>query len=76
MKIIISLGTGTAELIGVVLVILKLLGQINWSWWWITLPFWGGFVLGIIIFLFIIFMYGALRLFNRVSNKLRSFQAD
>ncbi len=26
---------------GVVFVTLKLCGVINWSWWWVTLPFWG-----------------------------------
>lgn len=28
-------------LLGVAFVVLKLCGVINWSWWWITLPFWG-----------------------------------
>lgn len=29
-------------LLGVLFVGLKLTGFINWSWWWVTLPFWGG----------------------------------
>ena len=28
--------------IGVVLVILKLVGVISWSWWIVSLPFWAG----------------------------------
>jgi hypothetical protein len=28
-------------LLGVAFVVLKLVGVINWSWWWVTLPFWG-----------------------------------
>jgi len=32
-------------LLGVVFVTLKLLGVIDWSWWLVTLPFWGGAVL-------------------------------
>jgi len=28
-------------LLGVAFVVLKLCGVINWSWWWVTLPFWG-----------------------------------
>lgn len=33
-------GIGTLGLLGVVFVTLKLLGVINWSWWWVTAPFW------------------------------------
>lgn len=36
-------------LLGVVFVTLKLTDVIDWSWWWVTLPFWGGLVLGIVI---------------------------
>ena len=38
-------------LLGILFVGLKLTGHIDWSWWWVTLPFWGGFalVLGIIV---------------------------
>jgi len=32
-------------LLGVVFVTLKLTGVINWSWWWVTAPFWGGFAI-------------------------------
>lgn len=44
-------GIGVIGLLGVAFVVLKLTGYINWSWWWVTLPFWGGFVvlIGILI---------------------------
>lgn len=38
-------GIGVSGLLGVVFVVLKLLGKITWSWWWVTLPFWGGIAL-------------------------------
>ena len=38
-------GIGVLGLLGVVFVTLKLTGVIDWSWWWVTLPFWGGLVL-------------------------------
>jgi len=44
-----SSGIGILGLLGVAFVILKLCGVINWSWWYVTLPFWGGFVIVIII---------------------------
>jgi len=43
-------GIGVVGLLGVVFVTLKLLGVINWSWWWVTLPFWGGLALVVVIF--------------------------
>lgn len=38
-------------LLGVLFVGLKLTGIIAWSWWWVTLPFWGGAVVVIVLFL-------------------------
>jgi len=38
-------GIGVLSLLGVLFVGLKLGGLINWSWWWVTAPFWGGFAL-------------------------------
>lgn len=38
-------GIGIFGLLGVLFVGLKLGEVIDWSWWWVTLPFWGGFVL-------------------------------
>lgn len=38
-------GIGVLGLLGVVFVVLKLVGIIDWSWWWVTAPFWAGFVL-------------------------------
>jgi len=38
-----SSGIGVCGLLGVAFVILKLCGVIDWSWWWVTAPFWGCF---------------------------------
>lgn len=46
-------GIGVFGLLGVVFVTLKLTGVINWSWLWVTAPFWGGFAL-LIIFIAIV----------------------
>jgi hypothetical protein len=42
-------GIGVFGLLGVAFVVLKLCGVINWSWWWVTAPFWGGALLAIAI---------------------------
>ena len=36
---------GVVGLLGVVFVTLKLIGVIDWSWWWVTAPFWFVFAL-------------------------------
>lgn len=33
-------GAGLATVIGIVFIILKLVGVIAWSWWWVLSPFW------------------------------------
>ena len=40
-----SSGIGVFGLLGVAFVVLKLTGYINWSWWLVTLPLWGGLAL-------------------------------
>ena len=47
-------GVGVFGLLGVVFVVLKLPGYIDWSWWWVTAPFWGGLALALAIFLIIV----------------------
>ena len=39
----------------VAFVVLKLMGYIDWSWWYVTLPFWGGaaVVLGVLLIAFL-----------------------
>lgn len=38
---------GLSAIIGEVFLILKLTSQIEWSWWYVTLPFWGGAILAL-----------------------------
>jgi len=52
-----SSGIGVVGLLGVAFVVLKLTGVIDWSWWWVTLPFWGGFALAILIIM--LFLWAA-----------------
>ena len=42
---------GILGILGCIFVTLKLCDVITWSWWLVTLPFWGGIVLGLAIFL-------------------------
>lgn len=36
-----SSGISLMSLLGVAFIILKLVGKISWSWWWVTAPLWG-----------------------------------
>ena len=47
-------GIGICGVLGIVFIVLKLVGVINWSWVWVLCPFWLP-VVGLI--LFIIFMF-------------------
>lgn len=38
--------------LGVAFIVLKLTDSIEWSWWWVTAPFWGGAVLFIVASIF------------------------
>jgi len=58
-------GIGVLGLLGIVFVTLKLLGIINWSWWWVTAPFWGGFALVIGVFVIALGFAGTLALFKK-----------
>lgn len=46
-------GVGFFGLMFLIFMTLKLIGVINWSWWWVTSPLWIGFVL-IVLLIFII----------------------
>lgn len=52
-----SSGIGVLGLLGVAFVVLKLTGFINWSWWWVTVPFWGGLVIVLAVLLIIGIVY-------------------
>ena len=45
-----SSGVGGLGLLGIVFVTLKLTGVIDWSWWWVTVPFWGGLAILLAVF--------------------------
>lgn len=46
-----STGISTLGLLGVAFVVLKLTGYIDWSWIWVTLPFWISIPIFIVIFI-------------------------
>lgn len=53
-----SAGIGFLGALGIVFIVLKLCGVIDWSWWLVTLPIYGGFLLWLIfVIIFAIIAY-------------------
>ena len=38
-----------ADVLGIVFIVLKLIGAITWSWWWVLSPWWISLILTFII---------------------------
>lgn len=49
-----SSGIGTAGLLGVLFLALKLMGYITWPWVWVLSPFWIPLALALVVILFAI----------------------
>lgn len=52
-----SSGIGFFGLLCIVFIVLKLTGFIDWSWWWVTAPLWGGcivllIIIGVLLYVF------------------------
>jgi hypothetical protein len=46
-------GIGIVGALTLIFVVLKLVGVIGWSWWWVLSPLWISFGLGLVILFFV-----------------------
>lgn len=53
-KVSYSGGIGFSGLLTIVFIILKLIGKIDWSWWWVLSPLWITFMLCMLIFILMV----------------------
>ena len=67
-------GIGFVSLLTIVFIVLKLLGKINWSWWWVLSPLWIDFCLVMLIYL----GYGIYlaRQKKKMTNRWSKFKND
>lgn len=65
-----GIGLGSALLL--TFIILKLVGVINWSWWWVLSPIWIPVVLLMAASILLFVVYRIVKYF-RLKNGLRNF---
>lgn len=54
-------GIGLAGVLGVVFIVLKLVGVINWSWVWVLAPFWIPLAIAVLILVVSVIAIAAVR---------------
>ena len=56
--------------LGLIFIVLKLTGVIDWSWWYITMPLWGGLALLALIF-GIMFIFALIKVYREDKAEKR-----
>ena len=64
-----SSGISFMAVLGLVFVVLKLTDVIDWSWWWVLLPFWFGTAVALAIILIAFVCIGFAALFKLISRR-------
>lgn len=62
-------GIGFAGLLTIVFIVLKLLGVINWSWWWVLSPLW---ISALLVLLILAVIFAVIIVFERIVRKKRN----
>ena len=65
-------GIGFGSLLLLTFIILKLVGVIDWSWWWVLSPIWIPVVLLMAVLILLFVVYRIVKHF-RLKNGLRNF---
>jgi hypothetical protein len=58
-------GIGIDMILFLVFLVLKLTGNIDWSWWWVTCPLWIGVAICIVLWVIVGILFG---LFTYLNN--------
>ncbi|QOH56214.1 hypothetical protein [Rhodococcus rhodochrous] len=53
-------GIGIVGILTIVFVVLKLVGVIDWSWWWVLSPLWISAALGVVVFVILLVTFKAI----------------
>ena len=61
-------GTIFSGLLTIVFIVLKLLGKITWSWWWVLSPIWISWSILFVVFLLFFVALFVIKLFERTPK--------
>ena len=53
---VVNRGVTPLSLLGIAFIVLKVMGQITWSWWWVLAPFWIPVVIAVSIVFFVLLL--------------------
>jgi hypothetical protein len=67
-----SSGLSLAGVLFIVFLILKLTGNIDWSWWWVTSPLWIPIALAVSIFFVVLIVIVLLLIFGFSPEDLKN----
>lgn len=51
-----STGIGFTGLLTIAFIVLKLMGHITWSWWWVLAPMWISFLVGLVLVVLVVLL--------------------
>lgn len=51
-----STGIGFTGLLTIAFIVLKLMGHITWSWWWVLSPMWISFLLALVLVVLVVLL--------------------
>jgi len=69
--------SGLGTVLFLIFLVLKLTGNIDWSWWWVTAPLWIGLAIIIIVGLSAILVLGVAKAFLSLKrSKTRKRRAN
>ena len=57
---VVNRGVTPLSLLGIAFIVLKVMGQITWSWWWVLAPFWIPVAVAVLFLLFIVVLLGVI----------------
>lgn len=66
-----SSGIGLAGILFIVFLVLKLTGNIDWSWWWVTSPLWIPLGLAFSIFIVVLLVVILLMIFGFSPSSIK-----
>lgn len=62
-------GIGFLGVLALIFITLKLMGFIDWSWWWVLAPLWGGFAFVLLVVVFAVAWTAVAKLLDDIAQK-------